>query len=220
MRMKRDNYAERNNMDYERNSGPPSGGYGGRPLSRSRSMMDVRHESDSMRNGNGSMRRSISSNNIDNFNNFEPSTRAAKSAYAMDDMYESASRPGSVMSERRRVSPTQDWDISRKYQSGNHPSSVSSFPVQQSHDDNFDTRRRQSTSNLRRSMSQPNLARTSSRQSVRTYPQGILKKPPLSDDGRAMSHTTNSSDSGIKDLYGETPLSTAAFDRRVSFYEL
>nr|XP_039265074.1 uncharacterized protein LOC120340780 isoform X1 [Styela clava] len=211
----------------QRPNSRPSTGYGERPLSRSRSMVDVRygHDDDS-----GSLRRTRSSTNLDKYRNSTadsgyPENQSLDEA---DNMYEYLNgRAGqepqdntSNIRYNRPPSPAQsDWSVrTAPPQTGydNHmkplssrpssrPSSMVDFPLPQG------ARERRPLSRMR-SLSQPNLNAIGSK----TYPQGILKKGPPSDEGKypGMSNqTSNSSDSGIKDIYGEIPDMTGRSSR-------
>ncbi|XP_076808497.1 uncharacterized protein LOC143451668 isoform X2 [Clavelina lepadiformis] len=143
-------------------------------LNRSRSMLDVRDDF-----GSAPLRRTRSSSNIQTrYDDDFPDVRSSLQ-YAEDRGQQRS----------RQTSPaTSEWSVRTAPQMTNYtdyapgrPSSVASLPV------------RGRRSNMRRSLSQPNLSQ-SSLTKTGTYPQGILKR---------QNNQGPSSDSGIKDYYAD-----------------
>lgn len=218
---------EQQQNDYERrNRSRSTSGYGDRPLTRSRSVLDVRSNDD---NEPRSLRRTRSTTNLDRYNSM-----AADSGYQENQSIESGSdntyeylngRSAQPLTDsvnrnihyNRAPSPTNsEWSVrtapSRTGFEDNYkrltsrpssrPSSMIDFPLPQVAREHNSAGLQRHPS-LMRSMSQPDLNAIGTK--MCTYPQGILKKGPPSEDGKypGMQASSNSSDSGIKDIYGD-----------------
>lgn len=161
-----------------------SNGYGGRPLSRARSMSDIRYKDEDDRR---SLRRSRSSNSFGRI-----SSDMADSGYNENQSNSETENTYEFLN----VKPENDQNNS--FENGRPPSparssySVRTAPSRTGHDDYYQSRDMNTRSavwstaapdsrrnrSLRRSMSQPDLSRMAD---SKTYPQGILKKDALSD---------------------------------------
>lgn len=175
------------NEQQERPSSRHSNGYGGRPLSRARSMTDVRVSGDVDRR---SLRRSRSSNSFGRMSGdvTDSGYNDTQSNSETDNMYEFLNlKPGKEVDNNsppfrnnRPASPTQS------------AYSIRTAPSWTGQDYRINNMRSQSTSRqttngaysayhdrpMPRSMSQPDLSRIVD---SKTYPQGILKKDAVGD---------------------------------------